>query len=164
MKKTIITSLITTAFLTAAPAFASTTDNVMIIDSWVRAAPQSAKVQAAFFTFMNHNQEPIVLTDVKATGFGHSELHLSSKKDGVMIMEQQQQITIPGNTIFKFKPGGYHVMLMQPEQIAAPGEMVKITFNLASGETITAEMPVKRDNSKMQMDHAKMDHSKMKHN
>ncbi|MDX2319769.1 MAG: copper chaperone PCu(A)C [Moritella sp.] len=163
MQKSIITTLIATAIFSTAPTFAAEKTNMMIMDSWVRAAPPSAKVQAAFFTLMNHSDKPIVFTDVEAQGFGHSELHLSSKKDGVMVMEKQQQITIPANTVFQFKPGSYHVMLLEPNKIAAPGEQVTISFTLLSGEKITTKMPVKRDNSKTKMDHSKMDHSNMKH-
>jgi copper(I)-binding protein len=164
MQKSLITTLIATAMFSAAPSFAAEKTNMMIMDAWVRAAPPSAKVQAAFFTVMNHSKKPIVITDVEAQGFGRSELHLSSKKDGMMTMQKQQKITIPANTIFQFKPGSYHVMLLEPSKIAAPGELVNVSFTLLNGEKISAKMPVKRDNSKTKMDHSNMDHSNMKHN
>ena len=163
MQKSIITTLIATAIFSTAPTLAAEKTNIMIMDSWVRAAPPSAKVQAAFFTVMNHSNKPIVFTDVEAQGFGHSELHLSSKKDGMMIMQKQQKITIPANTVFKFKPGSYHVMLLEPSKIAAPGELVNVSFTLLNGEKVSAQMPVKRDNSKVKMAHSKMDHNKMDH-
>jgi len=163
MQKSIITTLIATAIFSTAPTFAAEKTNIMIMDSWVRAAPPSAKVQAAFFTVMNHSNKPIVITDVKAQGFGRSELHLSGKKDGMMTMQKQQQVTIPANAVFQFKPGSYHVMLLEPNKIAAPGELVNVSFTLLNGETISTKMPVKRDNNKAKMDHGKMDHSKMDH-
>ena len=150
------------ALLTACPVLAAT-DGIMVKDAWVRAAPPSATVQAGFFTLINHNNETIVLTAVAAEGFGHSELHLSSKRDGVMVMEQQQQITVPADSALQFKPGSYHIMLMQPAQIAAPGELVKVSFTLANGETFSTEMTVKRDNNKAMMDHSKMKHGAMQH-
>ncbi|QUM86847.1 MULTISPECIES: copper chaperone PCu(A)C [unclassified Moritella] len=159
MQKSIITTLIATAILSAAPTFAAEKTNMMIMDAWVRAAPPSAKVQAAFFTVMNHSDKPIVITDVEAQGFGRSELHLSGKKDGMMTMQKQQKVTIPANAVFKFKPGSYHVMLLEPNKIAAPGELVNVSFTLLNGEKISTKMPVKRDNSK-----TKMDHTNMKHN
>ncbi|QUM82542.1 copper chaperone PCu(A)C [Moritella sp. 5] len=159
MQRSIITTLIATAILSAAPTFAAEKTNMMIMDAWVRAAPPSAKVQAAFFTVMNHSDKPIVITDVEAQGFGRSELHLSGKKDGMMTMQKQQKVTIPANAVFKFKPGSYHVMLLEPNKIAAPGELVNVSFTLLNGEKISTKMPVKRDNSK-----TKMDHTNMKHN
>ncbi len=163
MQKSIMTTLLATAIFSAAPTFATQQTNMMIMDSWVRAAPPSAKVQAAFFTVMNHNDQPIVITDVEAQGFNRSELHLSSKKNGMMIMEKQQQITIPANTAFQFKPGSYHVMLLEPNKIAAVGEQVNMSFTLLNGDKISVQMPVKRDNNKAKMDHSHMDHSKMDH-
>ncbi|MFT7682782.1 MAG: copper(I)-binding protein [Moritella dasanensis] len=163
MQKSLITTLIATAIFSAAPSFAAEKTNMMIMDAWVRAAPPSAKVQAAFFTVMNHSNKPIVITDVEAQGFGRSELHLSSKKDGMMTMQKQQQVTIPASTIFQFKPGSYHVMLLEPNKIAAPGELVNVSFTLLNGEKISTEMPVKRDNSKTKMDHSNMDHGNMDH-
>jgi len=163
MQKSIITTLIATALFSTAPTFAAEKTNMMIMDAWVRAAPPSAKVQAAFFTVMNHSNKPIVITDVEAQGFGRSELHLSGKKDGMMTMQKQQQVTIPANAVFQFKPGSYHVMLLEPNQIAAPGELVNVSFTLLNGEKFSTQMPVKRDNSKTKMDHSKMDHSKMDH-
>ncbi|PKH05808.1 copper chaperone PCu(A)C [Moritella sp. Urea-trap-13] len=164
MQKSIITTLIATAIFSATPSFAAEQTNMMIMDAWVRAAPPSAKVQAAFFTVMNHSNQTIVLTDVEAQGFGRSELHLSAKKDGMMTMQKQQKVTIPANTIFQFKPGSYHVMLLEPNKIAAPGELVNVSFTLLNGEKISAQMPVKRDNSKNKMDHSEMDHSDIEHN
>lgn len=163
MQKSIITTLIATAIFSAAPSFAAQKNNMMIMDAWVRAAPPSATVQAAFFTVMNHSNEELVITDVEAEGFGRSELHLSGKKDGVMTMEKQPQISIAANAVLKFKPGSYHVMFFEPNQIAAEGEVVNVSFTLLNGEKVTAKMPVKRDNSKAKMDHSKMDHSNMKH-
>lgn len=159
MQKSLITTLIVTALFSAAPSFAAAQANLMIMDAWVRAAPPSAKVQAAFFTVMNHTNQPMVITDVEAQGFGRSELHLSSKKDGMMIMQKQQNVTIPAHTIFQFKPGSYHVMLLEPSKIAAPGESVKVSFTLLNGEKMSTEMPVKRDNSKHKMDHGNMEHN-----
>jgi len=163
MQKSIITTLIATAIFSAAPSFAAAKTNMMVMDAWVRAAPPSAKVQAAFFTVMNHSNKPMVITDVEAQGFERSELHLSSKRDGMMVMEKQPQITIPANAILKFKPGSYHVMFFEPTKVATPGELVTVSFTLLSGEKVTTKMPVKRDNSKSKMDHSKMDHNKMDH-
>jgi len=158
MQKSLITTLIVTALFSAAPSFAAAQANLMIMDAWIRAAPPSAKVQAAYFTVMNHTNQPMVITDVEAQGFGRSELHLSSKKDGMMIMQKQQNVTIPANTIFQFKPGSYHVMLLEPSKIAAPGESVTVSFTLLNGEKMSTKMPVKRDNNKHKIDHDNMEH------
>lgn len=163
MKKSIINTIVATAILTSAPLFAATADKLMVMNSWVRAAPPTAKVQAGFFNLMNHNKEAINLVAVEAQGFGYGELHLSSMRDGMMVMEKQEKITINGNSTLTFKPGSYHIMLLQPEKIVAPGELVNVTFTLANGEKFSAKMPVKRDNSKMgmKMNHGQMDHSQM---
>lgn len=167
MKKILITliaavSLFTTASLLAEHAH-KPSRNIHIMKPWVRAAPTSATVQAGFFILMNHSDKDMILTSAKAEGFGHSELHLSSKKNGVMIMEEQSKIIIPANSTLNFKPGSYHIMLMKPTKIAQEGEEVKITLGFLNGESVTVMMPVKRDTRKMAMDHSKMDHSKMDH-
>lgn len=163
MKKILITliaavSLFTTASLLAEHAH-KPNQNIHITKPWVRAAPSSATVQAGFFILMNHGDKDLILTSVEAEGFGHSELHLSSKKDGVMVMEEQSKIIIPANSSLDFKPGSYHIMLMKPAKIAQEGEEVKVTLGFLSGKTVTLMMPVQRDTRKMAMDHSKMDHS-----
>jgi len=158
-----IKSLAAMSLLASSQLLAASADKLMVMDSWVRAAPPAAKVQAAFFNLMNHNNQDINLVGVEAEGFGYGELHLSSKKNGMMVMEKQQKITVKANSTLKFKPGSYHIMLLQPEKIVPAGQNIDVVFTLANGEKFSAKMPVKRDNSKMgmKMDHSKMDHSKM---
>jgi len=164
MKFPILKTITVATALVSAPLFAASADKLMIMDSWVRAAPPTAKVQAGFFKLMNHNSDAVHLKSIEAKGFGLGELHLSSMKDGVMIMVKQPRITIEGNSSLEFKPGSYHIMLLQPEKIVPAGEQVNVTFTLENGQTFTADMLVKRDNAKMKMDHGNMDHSKMSHN
>lgn len=165
MKHTMIKSFAAISLLASSQLMAASTDKLMVMDSWVRAAPPTAKVQAAFFNLMNHNNTDINLVAVDAAGFGYSELHLSSKKNGMMVMEKQDKITVKANSTLKFKPGSYHIMLLAPEKIIPAGQNIDVTFTLANGEKFSAKMPVKRDNSKMgmKMNHGKMDHSKMDH-
>lgn len=165
MKHTMIKSFAAISLLASSQLMAASADKLMVMDSWVRAAPPTAKVQAAFFNLMNHNNADINLVAVDAAGFGYSELHLSSKKNGMMVMEKQDKITVKANSTLKFKPGSYHIMLLAPEKIIPAGQNIDVTFTLANGEKFSAKMPVKRDNSKMgmKMDHSKMNHGKMDH-
>ncbi len=167
MKKLLITLIAAISMFTATSLFAEQShkpsSKIHIMKPWVRAAPSSATVQAGFFVMMNHSDKDMILTSVEAEGFGHSELHLSSKKDGVMVMEEQSKIIIPANSTLNFKPGSYHIMFMKPSKIAQEGEEVEVTLGFLSGESVTIMMPVKRDTRKMAMDHSKMDHSKMNH-
>ena len=130
----------------------------MVMDPWVREAPPTMKMHAAYLVLMNPTDAEVSLVGATSPQYKMVELHLSKVEDGIATMVKQDQITIAPEGKLEMKPGGFHVMLMHPKQPVKAGDTINITLNLADGSTIAIDAPVKKAHGM----HKGMDHGKHK--
>ena len=83
---------------------------------WSREMPPVAPTAAAYFVVHNNGSEADRLLTVSSPVAGKAELHEHVHADGVMKMQQVQDVTIPAGGEVKFEPMGYHVMLFNLKQ------------------------------------------------
>lgn len=122
----------------------------------------------AFVTFDNETDHPVILEKAEiASVSDHVELHEMAHENGVMKMQEIKQYELPpGETAFE--KGGYHVMIMDIENIPEIGSEHEMTFTFESGETVSCEAQVlsvdevmehfKDQNGDMKHDHSDMHH------
>ena len=104
----------------------STLGNIIIENSWVRAAAPKTKVMAAYMTIENHSLKAIEM-DIKkiiSKGFTKTELHRSSHND-MMTMEKIETIIKPNESLV-LEPGGLHFMLINPETVPQKNTAVEM--------------------------------------
>jgi len=100
--------------------------NIIIENSWVRAAAPKTKVMAAYMTIENHSLKAIEM-DIKkiiSKGFTKTELHRSSHND-MMTMEKIETIIKPNESLV-LEPGGLHFMLINPETVPQKNTAVEM--------------------------------------
>jgi hypothetical protein len=125
--------------------------NIIIENSWVRAAPPKTKVMAAYMTIENHSLKAIEM-DIKnviSKGFTKTELHKSSH-NGMMTMEKIETIIIKPNESLILEPGGLHFMLINPETVPQKNtevEMLIFFKNENETEVIRIEAEVRSQKS-----------------
>lgn len=105
-----------------------------INDYWLQAAPPNAAVMAAYGTLVNTTKHDIVLVDAYSPAFGMTMIHQSIVVDGVAKMIHQNEIVIKPHEKLIFKPGSYHIMLMQPQFKINKGDLIKINLVYKQGE------------------------------
>ena len=103
-------------------------------DYWLQAAPPNATVMAAYGTLENTSDKEIVLIDAYSPAFAMTMIHQSIVVDGVAKMIHQDEIAIKPNEKLVFKPGSYHLMLMQPKFKINKGDAIKINLIYKNGE------------------------------
>ena len=120
-------------------------EGLAVRDAWVRAAPPSSKVGAAYFTLENAGGSPETLTGAATNVAERVELH-----DHVMDGDRMRMREIeggvalePGETV-AFAPGGKHVMLIDLTEPLDDGGMVPLVLEFESGRTIMLEVPIQR--------------------
>ncbi len=91
---------------------------------------------AAFFVVDNSTTAPIALVSAASNVAGTVEVHLSKMDGGVMKMEKQDRVEIPANSQLEFKPGSYHVMLINLSRDLKAGDTFKLTLGFESGDTL----------------------------
>lgn len=123
-----LTSLTCTLLLSLWLAPAMSAQRLDIQDPWVPEAPPG-RMMAGFMSLHNATADEVVLVAVRAAGFGHAEIHdMVIDEEGVMRMRRLDQLTVPAGETVTLASGGYHVMLMQPQQRFAAGDAIELVF------------------------------------
>ena len=120
---------------------------VVVRDAWVREAPPGAAVLAAYFTLENPGSKAEKLVAVSCPDFNKVEIHATEIRDGVARMRALTALSIPPHAEVKLAPGGYHLMLLQPQRALVAGMNVKLQLRFESGTRLTVIAPVRRAES-----------------
>lgn len=99
---------------------------VKVADAWARATVPAQKASGAFMRVTAEKDARLV--GVKSPVAGVAELHEMSMVDNLMKMRAVEAIDLPAGRVVEFKPGGYHVMLLDLKQQLKEGETVPITL------------------------------------
>lgn len=125
---------------------------IVVKNAWVREAPPVSPVLAGYMTIENHTGKTVELTAVKSSAFQKIEIHRTIHKDGVASMEAQNSLPIKAEGKVKLKPGGTHLMLINPTKKLKAGDTVTFTLVFANGSKSIVGAPVKKARS-MSSDH-----------
>ncbi len=117
---------------------------LQVVDPWVREGPPVARVLAAFMVLRNPTDRLLVVTAAESPRFGRVELHRSFEENGMMRMAPVERLEIPPGGQITLAPGGYHLMLFDPDQPPKAGEEIPLILHLAGGGRITVEAEVRR--------------------
>ena len=123
-------------------AFAA--DKITVQNAWLREAPPTIKVMAAYLDIENSSDKELILIAAESAEFERIEFHQSQIENSVARMQQQERIVIPANTTFAFKPESYHLMLFNNAVPMREGKITSIKFTFKNGETHTFDAAVKK--------------------
>lgn len=134
------------ASLLAGPAAAAAQYHVgslQISQPWARATPKGADSGAAYMTVTNTGTKPERLSCVSSAAAAKCQIHLMSLDNGIMKMRPVKGgVEIrPGETV-TFKPGGYHMMLVDLKAPLVQGKTVAATLKVNTGATAQVEFPI----------------------
>lgn len=122
----------------------SAADGLDISGAWVKYLPPVVPVRAGYMLIGNNNAQQISITHIESEVFTKIGIHETVKKDGMMTMRPVMPLTIPAGETFELAPGGFHLMMTDPQRALAPGEQIDVTLNFESGETQLIKMTVKK--------------------
>lgn len=143
-----------------APLAQAADADINIQNPWVRAAPPTVKILAAYMRIENKGNRPRTLTGATSPNFAQVEMHNTILHKGLAKMVREEALEIPPQGSIVFKPGGYHFMLIGPKGVLDPGDMIDMTLMFNNGDRVSAEVVVSKG---MEME-SSMDHSgHMKH-
>jgi periplasmic copper chaperone A len=123
--------------LALAPATAGT---LAVSGGWLRALPADLPA-GGYFTLHNGGGKAVTLTGATSAGCGMIMLHKSEKIGGMDHMSMVESLDIAPGATLEFKPGGYHLMCMQPALKA--GTTVPVTLHFADGAEVKADFAVR---------------------
>ncbi|MFI8383944.1 copper chaperone PCu(A)C [Pseudomonas sp. NPDC079086] len=144
LKKTLLIAALLSPSLFA-NAHEYTVGELHIAHPWSREMPPVAPTAAAYFVVHNKGAEADRLLSVSTPHAGKAELHEHMHADGVMKMQQVENVTIPAGGEVKFEPMGYHVMMFNLKQQAKDGERFPLTLTFENAGKVDVEVAVQKD-------------------
>ena len=139
----LVTAFSLTSFQ-AASVFAHTDGKVEVKDAWVRGGPPNARVLAAYMKIENHTGNVNKLVSVRSSAFERIEVHQTVEKDGMARMIKLDTIEIAAEGEAVLKPGGMHLMLINPKKSINVGERVSMTLEFSNGGKTIISAKVKK--------------------
>lgn len=113
-------------------------------DGWIRLLPGGMPMQAGFGRIDNHCPMPATIVSASSPAYGSVELHESKVVDGINRMRGVPELRIAPDSAAVLKPGGLHLMLMQPKATLKPGSRVAIVFKLKDGRELLGEFEARK--------------------
>lgn len=124
------------------PAFARDC-SPQVRDAWIRLVPGGMPMQAGFGRIENRCPAPATVVAASSPAYGSVELHETRIVDGVSKMRAVPELRIAPDGAATLKPGGLHLMLMQPRSALKAGSKVAVEFELADGRKVLGEFEVR---------------------
>ncbi len=118
---------------------------VVLEQGWVRLPPPSVQMPMAAGYGVIHNRCTQAVTVVAAgsKAFGDVSLHETTVVNGVSRMREVQRLPIAAGASVELKPGGLHLMLMQPAVKLAEGRDVPLQLSLEDGRKVDGMLRVR---------------------
>lgn len=123
----------------------NTRAELLVENAWVKLAPPSMQMSAAYMKLSNQQQQAQVITGVSADCCASAMLHVTRTKDDKVSMDHLDQLSIPAQSSTHLQPGDVHIMLMKPRYELALDTPVRITFTFSDGTHQDIDTLVKRD-------------------
>jgi hypothetical protein len=110
-------------------------DNIQIRNAWVKPTLEGFSVSTVYFDIVNYSSKTITLTNITGDVANAIEIHEHVMKNGLMKMQAVKEgIRLTANQGLSFKPGGYHIMLMNLKKMIKEGDKITLTLHFTSGD------------------------------
>ncbi len=117
-------------------------NNITVKNTWMRPAPESFNT-AVYCTIINSGNNPDTLYKVTSGISDDIQIHETYKKDDMMGMRQVKNLVVAPHDSLVFKPGGYHIMVMNLKENAVINNSKKFTLDFRKAGKIEIEAEAK---------------------
>jgi copper(I)-binding protein len=114
---------------------------VQVEGAWARASVQGQMGTGAFMKLTAPDDTRLVAVSSPAAGV--AEVHEMKMDGNVMTMRAVPALDLPAGKAVEFKPGGYHVMLMDLKAPLAKGSVVPLTFTFKDAKGVESKLELK---------------------
>lgn len=130
--------------LLTATSLAGADSGLQVSEPWIREAPPTSRVLAAYLTLVNTGDNTVTVTAISSPDFKNAEIHRTVIEAGVARMLPVKQLEVPAGGQLMLEPGGHHLMLFDPLRTLTAGETVTLIIHMNNGKQLSATAPVIR--------------------
>lgn len=116
--------------------------DLQVLAPYVQAAPPNAKVLAAYMGLRNAGTKNVVVVGASSPEFARVEMHRTVLHGDQAHMEATKELALPAQASLELKPGGWHLMLIEPKKRLPAGAAVSLRLHLQDGGTVAVTAPV----------------------
>lgn len=124
-------------------AMAACAGAISVAGPWIPEAPPNAKALAAYMTIANASSARVSLATVSSPDFRLVEIHMTDMSHGMAHMMKQKNLPVEAGGSVDLRPGGFHLMLMEPLRALRAGDEVRLRLSFDNGETLDVTAVVK---------------------
>ncbi|WNH50624.1 copper chaperone PCu(A)C [Stenotrophomonas aracearum] len=128
----------------AASAGAAEPACVSLTGGWVRLPPPGMTMAAGYGTIRNDCKAAVTVVGVGSKAFDDVSLHETTLADGVSRMRAVETLPIAPGKEVTLKPGGLHLMLMEPVVKVTEGAELPVRLSLQDGRKVDGTLKVRR--------------------
>ncbi|WP_448134826.1 copper chaperone PCu(A)C [Stenotrophomonas rhizophila] len=117
---------------------------VSVREGWVRLPPGPMPMAAGYGTIRNDCRSTVVVVGAGSKAFGDVSLHETTLVEGISRMREVKRLPIAAGATVELKPGGLHLMLMQPEVTLKEGAALPLRLSLEDGRKVDGVLQVRK--------------------
>ncbi|MFZ0453056.1 MAG: copper chaperone PCu(A)C [Ignavibacteriaceae bacterium] len=121
--------------------FISTGNKIEVKEAWLRTGAEGLNT-ALYFKIESHSDKPDTLYKVSSDIAKHVMMHETYMKDGMMGMREIKDIIVKPDSSVEFKPGSYHVMVMNLKKDLKQGERIDFVLHFKSAGDVNIQAEV----------------------
>lgn len=122
-----------------------------VSQGYVRATPPGATSTAAYLTLENNTGNKMVLVGVTSNRAKHVMVHQNLLRGDMMRMHHVLELDIEAHSVFRFQPGGHHLMLTGLTESLSEGDFILLNLQFQHGEVLKVSLPVSGMDAGMDM-------------
>ena len=115
----------------------------VVRDGWIRLLPGGMPMHGGFARIDNPCAVAQKITAVASDAYGDASLHETTLVNGISRMRALPALVVPAHGSVELKPGGLHLMLMDPKKPLKPGDHVVLRFSAGNGRAISGDFVVR---------------------
>ncbi len=117
---------------------------LQVEQGWARLPPPGSQMSAGYARVRNQCRAAVTVVGASGTGFGEVTLHETRLENGVSRMQAVPTLEVPAGGSVELRPGGLHLMLMQPRAALTEGQLLPLQLQLADGSSVPFTVTVRR--------------------
>ena len=115
----------------------------VVRDGWIRLVPGGMPMHAGFGRIENACAATVAVTGVTSSDYADASLHETRVVAGVSKMRGLPSLAVPARGNVEMKPGGIHLMMMDPKRALRPGDHVTLRFTAGKGQAFNGDFVVR---------------------
>lgn len=116
-------------------------------EGWIRLTPGAMAMDAGFGRIVNPCATAVTVTGASSLAYADVSLHETTLEDGVSRMRPVASLPVPAHGEAMLRPGGLHLMLMQPAAAREAGGTAEVTFRLEDGRAVRGSFALRAANA-----------------